>query len=153
MSDLFDPFVEDGFKGVLRDSILACDVLMSPGDTIWSREFSCVNIDPYILSKVMREFEDSGYARFLHLSENTQDISIRVEMALELVQDAVRDMMAGIFGRAIYEIHPQKWDWLGNDLVIRVTVYEDHEPARRTHEPAGNTHPQLSGPTGLWQRI
>lgn len=120
-------FYEGGIRGVIKDTVL----LSNAWELTHYSSAKHDGIRPItahgLVDKIIRDYENSPNAIFLHYSENTRG-SVHVELASELIDNAVSDMMSLIFKHLVYDVCKTQWEWIGNDLLTNISIYEQRKP-------------------------
>lgn len=147
-------YADDGVMGVIRDMVLDAD---SPETNDFSsREFG--HISPMFCDNIssvshfyLQEYENSAQAVVTQHRENMV-YSMYVEIALANMHQVVREMISELPFDKDYEISKQTWDWLGNDMIINVRVY-NRENARKAERYSVNlSRTSLRFPRVYWPR-
>lgn len=116
-------FYEEGIKGLVRDTVLLSSAW------VLGRNISIQPYSPHpvvadgLLEKVMRDYASSSEAMMQRLSENTS-AEAYVELVTEMIDRAVGEMMYTLFVSSVYDVSKTEYSWVGDDLVIKMRIYE-----------------------------
>jgi len=114
-------FYNDGVKGVIRDIILFSNA--------WElKHYSPIKdckkpiTAQLIFDKIVQEYSNSPDGRMNGITGNLID-SECVEIAAELIDNAVSDMMFVLFSSLIYDVSKTNWKWFGDDIIVEIKIF------------------------------
>lgn len=115
-------FYEEGLHGLIRDMVMLSD--QNPPKSKRTCEAIKRELhDSGLFDKIMRDYSHSPEACFLRHAGDLNHEQF-VEVAVEVIYQSVVEMMNTLFLRTVYEVCKQRWGWIGDDLIAKMTVLE-----------------------------
>lgn len=119
-------FYEDDIKGIIRDTILVSSAWMQKDYSRYHHEIHRPLMADDLMEKIIRDYHNSGEALMQRLSENTSSETY-IQRIVEQINRQVGDMMMTLFLNYVYDVSKTEWQWIGDDLVVKITIYRnDH---------------------------
>ena len=116
-------FYDEGIKGVIRDAVIlsAAYNLYDYPESLYHPPKERTN---GLRDKVLADYDQSLEAKWSNFElSRYPNNTILIEIIVDKLEDAVEQMMRGIFRRDIYDVAPGGHKWIGNDLAIGMEIH------------------------------
>jgi hypothetical protein len=120
LEHVFD-FYEEGLRGLVRDHVLISTSIVCD---IHEDDMEDDDADP-LVNKIVQAYRmnNLGYRNDYYNNNDERRLASALHRSRE-IRLMINRLMYVLFRGSVYNIHPQRFQWLGNDLVVHMDLWE-----------------------------